>query len=55
MCSAAARSGSVEVLQYSQELGVLTCAPPLTLSWMLNMAACYDKFAAAKWLEQGAE
>jgi hypothetical protein len=54
MCSASATSSSVEVLKYLQELGLLTCAPLLT--WMLNMAACYSKVAAAKWFkEQGAD
>jgi hypothetical protein len=51
---AAVRSGSVKVLAYLQQLGLLSI--PATLTSMLTAAAHYNKLTAAKWLrEQGAE
>jgi hypothetical protein len=51
---AAAQGGSIEVLTYLQELGLLDSASMLTE--MLNVAALGSKLAAAKWLRaQGAE
>jgi hypothetical protein len=53
LCVTAVQGGSIEVLAYLQQLGLLTSAAVLTD--MLHMAAHNHKFAAAKWLrEQGA-
>jgi hypothetical protein len=54
LCLAAAEGGSVEVLTYLQQQGMLTDAEMMTL--LLDVAAHYNKLAAAMWLrEQGAE
>jgi Ankyrin repeats (many copies) len=52
--SSAVRGGSVEVLVFVQQLGVLTSTK--TLTDMLYTAGSNNKLAAAKWLkERGAE
>jgi hypothetical protein len=54
LCRAAAQSGSVEVLTYLQQQGLVTS--PTLLTEMLDNAAGENQLAAAKWLrEQGAE
>jgi hypothetical protein len=54
LCVSAARGGSVAVLAYMQQQGMLTSVAVLTD--MLNFAARYNNLAAAKWLrERGAE
>jgi hypothetical protein len=50
---AAANGGTIEVLAYLQQQGLLTSAS--VISDMLGSAACYGKLAVAKWLRaQGA-
>jgi hypothetical protein len=54
LCMAGADSGSIELMSYLQQQGLLTSAELLTE--MLESAGCYNNLAAAKWLrEQGAE
>jgi hypothetical protein len=54
ICEAAARGGSVQVLQYLQQRGMVITAEQLTA--MLNAAGAHSKLAAAQWLlQQGAE
>jgi hypothetical protein len=54
LCRAAAEGGSVEVLNYLQQLGLLTSTARLTC--MLDMTAFCEHLAAAKWLrEHGAQ
>jgi hypothetical protein len=54
LCITAARGGSVKVLEFLQQLGILNSAAVLTD--MLNVAALNHKLAAAQWLRaQGAE
>eukprot|EP00953_Heterococcus_sp_UTEX-ZZ885_P035170 18165-Heterococcus_DN1.PRE.1 len=54
LCMAAAASGSVEVLVYLQQLGIL--GDTETLTYALDDALQHNKLAAAQWLkEQGAE
>jgi hypothetical protein len=50
----AGEGGSIEVLTYMQQQGMLTS--PALLTEMLDIAAVFDKLAAAQWLrEQGAQ
>jgi hypothetical protein len=54
VCTAAADGGSIEVLQYLQQQGLMTSTALLTE--MLDCAAHINELPAAKWLrEQGAE
>jgi hypothetical protein len=54
LCVTAARSGCVKVLEYLQQLGLLSS--PQVLRYMLSVAALNQKLAAAQWLRaQGAE
>jgi hypothetical protein len=54
ICEAAARGGSVQVLCYLQQRGMVIT--PAQLTAMLNAAGAHSKLAAAQWLrEQGAE
>jgi hypothetical protein len=54
LCVDGAMGGSVEVLAYLQQQGLLT--DPALLTDMLEQAGCREKLAAAKWLKlQGAE
>jgi hypothetical protein len=54
LCTAAAEGGSIEVLTYLQQQGVLTSTALLT--GMLEAATDCNELAAAKWLrQQGAE
>jgi Ankyrin repeats (3 copies) len=54
MGQSAAEGGSVEVLSYLQQQGLLTSAALLTV--MLDLAAVFGKLDAAKWLRaQGAQ
>eukprot|EP00953_Heterococcus_sp_UTEX-ZZ885_P018984 10605-Heterococcus_DN1.PRE.4 len=54
LCQAAAEGGSVAVLTYLQQLGMLSSAARLTN--MFDNAVYYDILHAAKWLrQQGAE
>jgi hypothetical protein len=53
LCQAAAQGGSVAVLTYLQQQGILSA---VALANLLNEAACGNKLAAVKWLRaQGAE
>jgi hypothetical protein len=54
LCISAAKSGSIEVLAYLQQRGMLTDAE--MMSFLLDVAAIYNNLAAAMWLkEQGAD
>eukprot|EP00953_Heterococcus_sp_UTEX-ZZ885_P001371 1257-Heterococcus_DN1.PRE.1 len=56
LCTAAAEGGSVEVLNYLQQLGLLTSTALFTLMLSHVGSALFGTLAAAKWLrQQGAE
>jgi hypothetical protein len=53
VCTAAAKGGSTDILQYLQQQVVFTAE---LLTAMLNAAGAHSKLAAAQWLlQQGAE
>eukprot|EP00953_Heterococcus_sp_UTEX-ZZ885_P009871 5777-Heterococcus_DN1.PRE.1 len=49
LCMAAAQGGSVEVLTYLQQQGILTSSTT-ALACVLNMAGEFNKLDAAKWM-----
>jgi hypothetical protein len=53
-CQAAAVGGSIDVLMYVQQQGMVST--PAVLRGMLNIAAVSDKLSAAQWIrQQGAQ
>eukprot|EP00953_Heterococcus_sp_UTEX-ZZ885_P029689 15742-Heterococcus_DN1.PRE.1 len=54
VCESAASHGTVEVMAFLQQIGLMST--PLVLTEMLNTAGAYNTLAAAQWLrQQGAE